>query len=120
MNYQIGKINKKVNDTLNLNYKDDVPIFIGKDNISHMKGRHPKDYKKYGDQLKDIIANPTYLARNRKKKSIEFIKEYVSDNEFVLVVVRVSGNDINFVRTMYVMANEKVENYFKYGYFCKF
>jgi hypothetical protein len=39
------------------------------------------------------------------------------NNEYVLVAVRITGNNINFVRTMYVMADEKVEKYFKHGYF---
>ena len=76
--------------------------------------------KNIGANIEDIINNPTYLARNEKKKSIEFIKEYKIDNEYVLVAVRVSGNNVHFARTMYIMADEKVEKYFKHNYFYKF
>ena len=79
-----------------------------------------EDFKKYGASIEDIIKNPTYLARNEKKKSVEFIKEYKVDNEFVLVAVRISGKNTYFARTMYVMADGKVKKYFKYGYFYKF
>ena len=120
MNKQIGKVSKKVIKILNLNYDKEEPIFIGEANIEHMKEGHPEDFKKYGANIKDIIAGPTYLARNEKKKSIEFIKEYKVDNEYVLVAVRVSNNNIHFARTMYVMADEKVEKYFKHNYFYKF
>ena len=120
MNYEVGKITKEVIDILHLNYKDELPIFIGESNINHIKQRHPDDYKKYGDKIEDIIKNPTYLARNEKKNSIEFIKKYKVNNEFVLVVVRVSKNNVNFIRTMYVMNKKKVKNYFKCKYFYKF
>ena len=120
MNIQIGKVSKKVIELLELEYKEEQPIFIGEANINHMKEEHPQDFEKYGANIKDILANPTYLARNEKKKSIEFIKEYNIDNEFVLVAVRVSNNNVHFARTMYIMADEKVEKYFKHNYFIKF
>ena len=121
MNRQIGKITKKVIKILKLDYVDEQPILIGDANIKHIKDQHPNDFKKYILKIEEIIKKPTYLARNQKKKSIEFIKKYeIEKDEYVLVVVRVSGNNINFVRTMYVMSDEKVEKYFKHKYFYKF
>lgn len=120
MNKQIGKVSKKIIEILGLKYEKEEPIFIGEANIKHMKEEHPKDFEKYGANIEDIIKNPTYLARNEKKKSIEFIKEYKIDNEYVLVAVRISSNNIHFARTMYVMADEKVQKYFKHNYFYKF
>lgn len=120
MNKQIGKVTQKIIKILGLEYEEEQPIFIGEANIKHMKEEHPEDFKKYGANIEDIIKNPTYLARNEKKKSIEFIKEYKVDNEYVLVAVRVSNNNVHFARTMYIMADEKVEKYFKHKYFYKF
>jgi len=86
-----------------------------------MKTKHPNDFNKYGNNIADIISSPTYLARNEKKKSIEFIKEFKIDNDFVLIAVRVSGSVSGsyFARTMYVMSDEKIEKYFKHNYFIK-
>lgn len=120
MNKQIGKVSKRVIELLGLEYEEEKPIFIGEANLNHMKEEHPEDFEKYGADIECIIKNPTYLARNEKKKSIEFIKEYKIDNQFVLVAVRVSNNNVHFARTMYVMADEKVEKYFKHKYFYKF
>ena len=120
MNKQIGKVSKKIIKILELKYQKEEPIFIGEANIKHMKEEHPEDFKKYGANIEEIINNPTYLARNEKKNSIEFIKEYKVDNEYVLVAVRVSNNNVHFARTMYVMADEKVEKYFKHNYFYRF
>ena len=119
MNQQIGKVSNKIIKLLGLQYKKEEPIFIGEANIKHMRKSHPEDFEKYGDYIADIINNPTYLARNEKKKSIEFIKEFKVDNEYVLVAVRVSNKNTLFARTMYVMAEEKVKKYFKNNYFHK-
>lgn len=120
MNKQIGKVTKKIIKILDLPYIEEQPIFIGEANLKHMKEEHPIDFKKYGANIEEIIKNPTYLARNEKKKSIEFIKKYKIDNEYVLVAVRVSNNEVHFARTMYIMADEKVKKYFKHNYFYKF
>ena len=108
---KVGKITKEVIEKLNLDIKEDTPIFIGEANIEHIKARHLEDYKKYGNQIPNIISNPTYLARDEKKNSIQYIKKYIINNEMVLIVVRASGKKQQFVRTMYIMAEEKIEKY---------
>lgn len=50
MNKLIGKIDKKVINLLNLDYKDEIPIYIGDDNIRHMKNRHLEDFYKYREK----------------------------------------------------------------------
>jgi hypothetical protein len=50
MNKQIGIINNKVIRLLNLDYDDELPIYIGEDNIKHMQKEHLEDYNKYRRQ----------------------------------------------------------------------
>lgn len=47
MNKSIGIVTKQVIKLLNLKYKKEIPIFIGEDNINHMKKKHLRDYIKY-------------------------------------------------------------------------
>ena len=47
MNKKIGKLNYKVIKLLGLDYKEEIPIYIGDANIEHMQRQHPEDYKKY-------------------------------------------------------------------------
>ena len=47
-----------------------------------MKTSHPSDYNKYGGEIKNILANPDYVGKNPKDDSIEFVKEYMIDNEY--------------------------------------
>jgi len=72
-----------------------------------MKRKHLDDFKKYGKDIEDIINNPTYVARNFNQNSIEYIKEYKINNEFVLVVVRVTNKGTMFARTLFVMTERK-------------
>ena len=66
----------------------------------------------------NILENPTYVAKHPKKDSIEYIKRYILNDEYVLVAVRVTSNNVNFVRTMFAMSEKKV-NIYKNGGFLK-
>lgn len=120
MNKQIGKLTKKVIQLLELEHKKELPIILGETNIEHMKRQHLEDYKKYGQDISDIINNPTYVAKNPHQGSIEYIKEYKINNEYVLVAVRVSNNDKMFARTLFVMTERKINIYLKNGYAKKY
>lgn len=120
MNKQIGKVNKKVIDLLGLEYKEELPIILGDTNIEHMKRQHPDDYNKYGDKIKDIINAPTYVAKNPNKSSIEYIKEYKIDNEFVLVAVRISNKGTMFAKTLFRMTERKINIYLNNNYAIKY
>lgn len=120
MNRQIGKVTKKVIDLLNLEYKENMPIFLGDSNVEHMKRQHLEDYKKYGKDIKNIIMNPTYVALNPRQCSIEYIKEYKIDNELVLVAVRISNRGTMFVKTLFTMTERKKNIYLNKGYAKKY
>ncbi|MEG1009012.1 MAG: PBECR2 nuclease fold domain-containing protein, partial [Clostridia bacterium] len=105
---------------LKLNIEKNTPIYISQKNIEHIKNKHFKDYDKYGNQIENIIKYPTYIAKHPKDGSIEYIKKYILNNEYVFVAVRVTSNNINFVRTMFVMTDKKVNIYINNNYFIKY
>ena len=119
MNKKIGKLSEKVIALLGLNCNES-PIIIGDANIQHMKNKHYEDYIKYGKYISDIIANPTYVAKNPKQGSVEYIKEYKINNEFVLIAVRLSNKGTWFAKTMFVMTERKKNIYLKNGYAKKY
>ena len=120
MNKQIGKVNKKVIKILGLEYKEELPIILGDANIEHMKRQHMEDYKKYGKDISKIIENPTYIAKNPNQGSIEYIKEYKINDEFVLVAVRISNKGTMFAKTLFTMTERKKNIYLKNGYAKKY
>ena len=120
MNKQVGKVNKKVIQLLDLEYKEELPIILGDANIEHMKRQHKEDYKKYGKDIPNIINNPTYVAKNPRHGSIEYIKEYKVNNDFVLVAVRISNKGTMFAKTLFRMTERKKNIYLKNGYAKKY
>lgn len=120
MNKKIGKVNKKVIKLLELDYKEELPIILGDTNIEHMKRQHLDDYNKYGKDIEAIILNPTYVAKNPNQGSIEYIKEYKVDNEFILVAVRISNKGNMFAKTLFKMTERKKNIYLKNGYAKKY
>ena len=47
-----------------------------------MKKAHPGDYQKYGKNIKLILAQPDYVGLNPKDNSIEYVKEFMIENEY--------------------------------------
>lgn len=92
-----------------------TPVFLGASNIAHMQAKHAADYANYGTDIPQILANPDYIGINRKDNSIEYVKEYRINNEFVKVAVRVTGNSRYFVRSIYVLNKSRVQNFINKG-----
>ena len=120
MDKQIGKVNKKVIELLELEIQEEQPIILGDTNIKHMKKQHPKDYEKYGNAISEIITYPTYVAKNPNQGSIEYIKEFKINNEFVLVAVRITNKGVMFAKTLFIMTERKKNIYLKKGYVKKY
>lgn len=115
---KIGEIKQREIDLLGLSLPAGTPIYIGPQNIKHMKQRHPADYAKYGQQVNDIIDSPTYVSLHPSDGSIQYIKEFHesgTDNR-VLVAVRAVPNGDLFTRTLFVMSEDKWVNYNAKGY----
>lgn len=109
---KVGSVSEKVINLLGLSGIDaDTPIYLGESNIAHMKSRHLNDYLKYGADISTIINDADYVGINSSDNSIEFVKEYVIDNEFVKVAVRVSRGNKLYARSLYVLNNRRVKNF---------
>jgi len=115
MRKRIGFFSSNVIRTLGLDIPAGTPIYVADSNIDHMKTSHPEDFKKYGSELKNIIANPDYVGKNVKDNSIEFTKEYFVNGEYVKVAVRVSSQNVYYARSMYVLNSNRVKNFIAKG-----
>ena len=107
----IGNISAYVETALNLSGVFDRNIYLGETNIQHMQNSHPDDYAKYKDELSNILAYPDYIGMNKKDSSIEYVKEYKIDNEYVKVAVRVSKGNRFYARSLYILNNRRVANF---------
>lgn len=115
MKKHVGNINEATIKALNLSIKTNTPIYIGDSNERHMKRSHPKDYEKYRTDLEMILSAPDYVGLNPKDQSIEYVKEYKIDDDFVKVAVRVSQGGTYYARSLYVLNNNRVNNFIAKG-----
>ena len=113
MKKKIGKIDERLIKLLGLSVRENEPIYIGDSNIIHMKNSHPEDYSKYGSYIIDILSKPEYVGINKKDDSIEYVKAFSIDNEYVKVAVRVSNNGVYYARSLYVLNSNRVENFIR-------
>jgi len=109
--WKVGELSYRVIKLLGLSLQEGSPIYIGKENIRHIKKSHLRDFQKYGKDINKIISFPTYISRNPKKNSIEYIKVYEDKKDYVLVAVRPSSSGILYIRTLFIMSYEKIAKY---------
>jgi len=109
--WKVGELSYRVIKLLGLSLQEGTPIYIGKENIRHIKKSHLRDFQKYGKDINKIISFPTYVSRNPKKNSIEYIKVYEDKGDYVLVAVRPSSGGILYIRTLFIMSYEKIAKY---------
>ena len=106
------KIEFELNETI---------VYIGPQNIEHIRNKHPEDYEIYFKSISEIISSPDYYGRNLKDGSIELTKEFeISEKKYVKVAVKVSKRGKLFAKTLYVLTNsERFEYQLSEGYYKK-
>ena len=111
----IGFLSDNVVNALNIDIPEDRNIYIGETNIIHMKNDLPDDYEKYGQHISEILEFPDYVKTNDSNGSIEYVKEFKIDNEYVKVAVRLSNGNKLFARTLYVLKTSRTNNFINSG-----
>ena len=112
---KVGEITPRVAELLEMDVPLNVPIMLGKSNIEHMRETHEAAYIKYGDKIQEILATPDLVGRHPTNGSIEYVKEFVVDGEYVKVAVRISNSGSYFARTLYVLDNDRVKRFIEKG-----
>lgn len=111
----VGEVTDRVIELLGLEPSKDRRIYFAESNLEHMKKSHPTDYAKYGIDLKLILRCPDYVGQNPTDGSIEYVKEYMIDGEYVKVAVRLSHSGRYYARSLYVLNNRRVERFIAKG-----
>lgn len=111
----IGRIAVEVIEALGLAIEAGEPIYIGESNIAHMQTRHCDDYAKYGGDISEIVKRPDYVGMNPNDGSIEYVKEYIVEGEYVKVAVRVAQSGRYYARSLYVLNPARVNNFIRKG-----
>ena len=111
----VGHVSEKVENLLSLSEVQDRNIYFSSTNLEHMQNSHPEDFEKYGSHLSEILENPDYVGKNPKDESIEYVKEFCIDGEYVKVAVRISSHGKYFARSLYVLNRNRVIRFIEKG-----
>lgn len=111
----IGKFTQPIIDLLGLSMPAGTPIYLGEQNIEHMKMRHPYEFATYYSDIEEIVQHPDYVGYDRKNDSIDFVKLYEVDGSYVQIAVRASMNGNYFARTLFSLMTYKAEKYIRSG-----
>lgn len=111
----VGTLSARVVELLGLSMRAGQAIMLGQSNIAHMKSKHPADYEKFGQYIPQILADPDYVGENPADGSIEYVKEFVIEDAFVKVAVRVTSNGTLFARSVYRLNTNRVNNFIAKG-----
>lgn len=112
---QIGCFSSAVIKSLNLDISPGTPIYIGNNNIEHIKKRHPYEYDKYFCDLEDILTAPDYIGQNPHDLSILFVRLYEVNGEYVRVAVKITASRNCFVKTLHLLSTCNAERYIEHG-----
>ncbi len=111
----VGRVNEQVEKLLSLSNIKDRNIYFAPSNLEHMRTSHPEDFERYGDKLSEILSIPDYVGQNPNDGSIEYVKEFLVEGEYVKVAVRLSHSDKYFARSLYVLNKNRVERFIAKG-----
>ena len=114
----VGILNDKIINLLNLDPDlEGKEIFLSSKRKMHMK-KHKReflDFEKSFNEIHLVINEPNYVGLHPDGQSIQFIKV---TNENVLLAVKL--DKYLDVRTMYVITDNKLQNYLNSGRIKKF
>lgn len=92
--YFIGKINREIYKCIS----DDIQtedVIITEERIQHIKERHPNDYERYCEFLKEIVEQPDYIVETNKSNTALILKEFAIENgeTFKTIVWLITSTD---------------------------
>lgn len=108
---QVGTFSGDVITKLQLNIIPGTPIYIGDSNEEYIKNKHPYKYDKYYNKIPDIISSPDYIGLNPREHSIQYVKKFRINSEYIRVAIRITRKHKCFVKTLHLLSTHNAERY---------
>lgn len=113
--HKVGKINIEKYKCITEDITTDEVIITDKQ-IQHIKERHPNDYERYFDYVKEIIEYPDYILEANKPNTA-FVLKHIYDNEknFQLILrLKTSADPINNKNSIITFLKVEEKRYNRY------
>lgn len=85
----IGRIDKELYRCVTQDITTDE-VIITDERIAHIKERHPGDYERFAEYLREIVEQPDYILGANKPNSAVILKEIQRDDEVFKTVLRLA------------------------------
>lgn len=93
--YLVGKINRMLYKCVSEDIVTD-DVIITEERIGHIKERHPDDYERYYEYLKEIVEVPDFIIESNKPKTALILKGIrESDEKQFKTVLRLTTSTDN-------------------------
>ena len=69
----------------------------------------------YYNKISVILSEPDYVGLNPNDKSIQYVKEFLVNSEYIRVAVRISQNQKCYVKTLHLLSTYNAERYINKG-----
>ena len=91
--YNLGKLDKSKYKCITKDIVTDE-VIITKERLGHIQERHPEDYEKYLNYLKDCVFDPDYIIEGNKPRTAVALKNINIDGKNAKAIVRlITSND---------------------------
>ena len=93
----IGKIDLEIFKCVSNDIITDEVVITDRQ-LAHIKDKHPQDYELYSEFIPEILKNPDYILQANKPNSAVLLKEIVSHNDRVQLVIRfrISSDPVSY------------------------
>lgn len=88
------------------------PIYIGLSNIQHIMTKHPAECALYLQSIPAIISEPDFVGVHPRQGGVEFVKMF---DQSVMVSIRLSAKGTLYVRSLYAVNDERIQEYLRKG-----
>ena len=88
----IGKLDIEIYKCVTADIQTDE-VIITDERIQHIKERHPDDFERYCQYMREIIENPEYIIEANKPRSALLLKTFTEGEDVFKTVLRLITAD---------------------------
>ena len=93
-------------------------VIITDEQLSHIQGKHPEAYEDAIHYVKDVLASPDYIIRDKRPNTELIIKRIPCDLDNMLLVLRISTAEDkegykNSLITSWKITEKRLNNYLR-------
>ena len=88
----IGKLDIEIFRCVTADIQTDE-VIITDERVQHIKERHPNDFERYCQYMREIIENPEYIVEANKPKSALILKTFTEGEDVFKTVLRLITSD---------------------------